>query len=260
MEFKGEHLIDAPIESVWRAINDPRVLKACIPGCQSLSRNEDGSLESVVQATIGPISTRFHGILRMEGSFPPHSVTLVGEGSGGAAGFAKGRADVTLKEEDGKTRLSYSAQAQIGGRLAQIGSRLIAGVINQLSGRFFTQFSEYFSAPPPTPVVPTAGELPLAEPLIAASPMVGDLIPVPPMPAPAPPPGAAGSQTPESPAPTPSGAAPAAAPPQAPTPAPPSPASPQKTPQRRPRRGRLILVTTIAAAAAVLLWMLMRAQ
>ncbi|HAJ18608.1 MAG TPA: carbon monoxide dehydrogenase, partial [Rhodospirillaceae bacterium] len=125
MEMTGEYRIPAARETVWEALNDPEVLKACIAGCQSLDRTEDGGFEATVKAKVGPVSATFKGAVRLENVNAPESYTIVGEGKGGAAGFAKGGADVNLVEDGAETILTYKVNAQVGGKLAQIGARLV---------------------------------------------------------------------------------------------------------------------------------------
>ncbi len=126
MTVEGEERIEAPIQKVWEALNDPDVLKECIPGCQSLEKKSDTNLTAVVALKIGPIKAKFQGEVELKNLKPPHSYTIQGEGKGGIAGFAKGGADVTLKEDGADaTILSYAAKADVGGKMAQLGSRLI---------------------------------------------------------------------------------------------------------------------------------------
>ena len=146
MELKDEVIIAAPREQVYAALNDPEILKECIPGCEELIKHSDTELEAKVLLKVGPVKARFGGNVRLDNSGAPETFSLTGEGSGGAAGFAKGGADVTLSEEDGKTRLAYEARAEIGGKLAQLGSRLVQSTAKKLSAKFFTKFAETFEA------------------------------------------------------------------------------------------------------------------
>ncbi len=138
LAIEGEETIAAPIGRVWEALNDPDILKACIPGCQSLEKKSDTELAAVVKLKIGPIGATFSGEVTLNNLNPPHSYTISGEGKGGIAGFAKGGADVTLTEAEGdRTLLKYAAKADVGGKMAQLGSRLIASTSKKLAGEFF---------------------------------------------------------------------------------------------------------------------------
>jgi uncharacterized protein len=144
--IEGEERIEAPVGKVWEALNDPDTLKSSIPGCESLEKKSDTELEAVVTLKIGPIKARFNGEVRLENLDPPHSYTIVGEGKGGIAGFAKGGADVTLKEDGPDTTiLSYAAKADVGGKIAQLGSRLIQSTSKKLAGQFFSEFNKQVS-------------------------------------------------------------------------------------------------------------------
>jgi len=142
MEMKGDQLISADRQTVWEALNNPEILKACIPGCETLEKISDTELSATVVTKIGPVKAKFSGDVRLENLNPPESYSIVGEGKGGIAGFAKGGADVTLSEEDGGTRLSYTVDAKVGGKIAQLGSRLIDSTAKKLAGKFFASFSE----------------------------------------------------------------------------------------------------------------------
>jgi carbon monoxide dehydrogenase subunit G len=146
MDMQGEERIGAPIQKVWEALNDPEVLKECIPGCQSLEKKSDTDLEAVVTLKIGPIKAKFQGAVELKNLNPPHSYTIQGEGKGGIAGFAKGGADVTLKEDGADTTiLTYTAKADVGGKMAQLGSRLINSTSKKLAGQFFDTFNKKVS-------------------------------------------------------------------------------------------------------------------
>jgi carbon monoxide dehydrogenase subunit G len=137
MELKGERLIAAPLATTWAALNDPGTLKACIAGCESLERTGPDSFAAVVALKIGPVSARFRGNLRMTDVSPPNGYTIHFDGQGGAAGFGKGSADVKLAAEgDAATRLAYHARATVGGKMAQIGSRLVDATAAKITGRF----------------------------------------------------------------------------------------------------------------------------
>ncbi|WP_075216864.1 SRPBCC family protein [Mongoliimonas terrestris] len=140
MDMTGEYRIPAPRQAVWEALNDPDVLKACIPGCESLEKSGD-EMNATVVAKIGPVKAKFSGKVRLENLNPPTSYSIVGEGSGGVAGFAKGGADVSLADDGADTILSYTAKAQVGGKLAQLGSRLIDGTAKMMADQFFSAFT-----------------------------------------------------------------------------------------------------------------------
>ena len=142
MEMTGEQLIPLPQAETWKALNDPAVLKDCVPGCESIERTGDNEYEVVLTAKVGPVSAKFKGKMTVTESDPPRAYTLTFEGQGGAAGFAKGQASVSLAPQDGGTLLSYTAKASIGGKLAQVGSRLVDGVAKKLAGEFFAAFTE----------------------------------------------------------------------------------------------------------------------
>ena len=137
MDLKGERFIPQSRESVWQALNDIEVLKISIPGCQEINWAGENKLEATVKAKVGPVKATFVGSVTLENLNPPESYTIVGQGKGGAAGFAKGSAHVLLAEKDGGTLLSYDVEATVGGKLAQVGSRLIQGSAKKLSGEFF---------------------------------------------------------------------------------------------------------------------------
>ena len=141
MEMTGEQLVPLPQKDTWDALNDPAVLKDCIPGCESMERIGDNEYGVVLVAKIGPVSARFKGKMTVTESDPPRAYTLVFEGQGGAAGFARGQAGVTLAPQEGGTLLAYTAKATIGGKLAQVGSRLVDGVAKKLAGEFFAAFT-----------------------------------------------------------------------------------------------------------------------
>lgn len=147
MIIEGEERIAAPIETVWAALNDAEVLKACIPGCESLEKTSDTDLTATVVLKMGPIKATFNGAVQLKDLSPPHSYTIEGEGKGGIAGFAKGGADVALEAESPEvTILRYTAKADVGGKIAQLGSRLIMSTSKKLAGQFFSSFNEKVSA------------------------------------------------------------------------------------------------------------------
>ena len=141
MEIKGEYQIDSSRENVWLALNDPEMLKKCIPGCESLEKTSDTELDATVMAAIGPVRARFKTRISLENLNPPESYTLTGESKAGAAGFGRGSADVTLAENEGGTLLTYSADFKVGGKLAQVGSRLVVGATKKTADDFFGTFS-----------------------------------------------------------------------------------------------------------------------
>ena len=144
MDLKGKYRLPAPRETVWAALNDPDVLRACIPGCQKLEMTGDNEMEATVTAKVGPVKATFNGQVRLENINAPESFSIVGEGKGGIAGFAKGGADVLLKEEGpDATTLSYDVKAQVGGKLAQMGGRLIDSTAKKLAGQFFDNFAAH---------------------------------------------------------------------------------------------------------------------
>ncbi|WP_306145472.1 carbon monoxide dehydrogenase subunit G [Roseibium sp. MMSF_3412] len=159
MEISGTRLIPAGREKVWQALNDPEVLKACIPGCESLEKTSDTEMNASVTSKIGPVKAKFKGAVTLENINAPESYTIVGEGKGGVAGFAKGAADVRLEDADGGTLLTYEAKAQVGGKLAQLGSRLIDSTAKKMAEDFFTKFSETVAdQAEPSPGAPAADE------------------------------------------------------------------------------------------------------
>ncbi|MBX3575054.1 MAG: carbon monoxide dehydrogenase subunit G [Mesorhizobium sp.] len=144
--IEGSERIAAPVEKVWAGLNDAEMLKACIPGCESLSKNSDTDLAATVVLKIGPIKATFQGEVKLLNLNPPHSYTISGEGKGGIAGFAKGGADVTLAPDGDGTLLTYAAKADVGGKIAQLGSRLIDSTAKKLAGQFFTSFAAKVSS------------------------------------------------------------------------------------------------------------------
>ena len=145
MELQDEVRIAASRERVYAALNDPEILKACIPGCEELIKHSDTELEAKVLLKIGPVKARFGGKVTLDPTKAPEGFSLTGEGSGGAAGFAKGGADVELIEDGAETILRYNAKADIGGKIAQLGSRLVTSTSRKLAGMFFNKFAEVVS-------------------------------------------------------------------------------------------------------------------
>ncbi len=160
MDMTGERRIAAPRQAVWEGLNDTQVLKASIPGCESLEKTGDNQMKAVAAVKLGPISARFNGAVTLSDIDAPNSYTIMGEGQGGVAGFAKGGAKVFLTDEDdGATLLKYAVHAQVGGKLAQLGARLIDATAKQMAEQFFTKFSgevEKFSDAAETPSVHAA--------------------------------------------------------------------------------------------------------
>jgi len=166
MDMTGEHSIKAPRQAVWAALNDPDVLKQSIPGCESLTKTSDSGFEAQVTAKVGPVKAKFSGKVALSDLDPPNGYTISGEGAGGAAGFAKGGAKVRLEDAPGgATLLKYEVHAQIGGKLAQIGSRLVDGAARKMADEFFTTFTSVVEAQSGA-VTPAAAE-PGAEALMA---------------------------------------------------------------------------------------------
>lgn len=161
MELKGEYRIPAQREHVWALINDPQALRECIPGCNSLEGSPGNGFTARVTTKIGPVKATFEGEVTLSNVNEPQSYTISGAGKGGIAGFAKGGADVTLKDVDGETILTYIATAQVGGKLAQLGSRLIDSTAKKLADEFFASLAAR-AAPSADPAVPAALE-PTAE-------------------------------------------------------------------------------------------------
>ncbi len=167
MDMTGERLIAAPREAVWTALNDPEVLKACIPGCESIEQISPNELKALAAVKLGPISARFTGKMDLSEVDPPNSYTISGEGQGGVAGFAKGSAKVRLVDEADGTRLFYVVNSQIGGKMAQLGARLIDSTAKSYAETFFTRFSEHVA--PATPIL-AAAEPALVESVAAHQP------------------------------------------------------------------------------------------
>jgi uncharacterized protein len=157
MDMTGEYRIPAPREKVWAALNDPETLKASLPGCESLEKVSETQFVATVVAKVGPVKAKFNGNVELMNLNPPESYTIAGEGKGGAAGFAKGGADVRLAEADAETTiLTYTARADVGGKLAQLGSRLIDGTAKKMADEFFENFRQQLT--PPTPVAEVEAE------------------------------------------------------------------------------------------------------
>ncbi|WP_127092202.1 SRPBCC family protein [Aquabacter cavernae] len=141
MDISGEYRISAPREAVWAALLDPEMLRHCIPGCKELERTGENTFTAKVQLKVGPVSATFAGTVELQDIVPPEGLRIVGQGNGGVAGFAKGDAKVTLASEGEETVLTYVADAQIGGKLASLGSRLIQSTSKKLADQFFSSFA-----------------------------------------------------------------------------------------------------------------------
>jgi carbon monoxide dehydrogenase subunit G len=141
LDITGEYLVPAPRQHVWQALNDPEVLRASITGCQSLEKVSDTEFSAIVTTKVGPVSATFRGTVSLSDLDPPHGYTLTGRGQGGAAGFAKMSSRVTLQPQGEQTLLRYTAQAEIGGKLASVGSRLVQAVARKNADEFFAAFT-----------------------------------------------------------------------------------------------------------------------
>jgi len=146
MQMTGQYRIEAPRETVWQALNDVEVLRQCIPGVEEIEKTSDTSFTAKVRAKVGPVSARFAGAVTLSDLDPPNGYTISGEGKGGAAGFAKGGAKVRLEDDGAATLLHYDVNAQVGGKLAQIGSRLIDGTAKKMADDFFSRFATVVGA------------------------------------------------------------------------------------------------------------------
>jgi hypothetical protein len=142
MTMTGEVELPASPDTVWAKLNDPEVLRLCIPGCESLEKLSDTEFQAIATNKIGPVKARFKGKVRLSDLDPPKGYKISGEGDGGVAGFAKGGATVALVPKDGGTLLTYTVEAQIGGKLAQLGQRLVNGAAKKLADQFFQKFAE----------------------------------------------------------------------------------------------------------------------
>lgn len=156
MKMSGEEIIAAPRETVWQALNDPEILKQCIPGCETITKHSDTQLEARVIAKVGPVKAGFTGIVSLTDLDPPSSYRISGEGKGGLAGFASGGADVRLEDAQGGTKLSYDVDAQVGGKLAMLGSRLIDSTARSMATQFFEKFAEIVGGAKPDASEPSA--------------------------------------------------------------------------------------------------------
>jgi carbon monoxide dehydrogenase subunit G len=154
MDMTGERRIPAPRQTVWEALNNPDVLKLSIPGCESLEKLEGDQMRATAAVKVGPMSARFSGKVQLTDIDPPNGYRISGEGQGGPAGFAKGGANVALKDDGTDTLLTYTVNAQIGGKLAQLGARLIDATAKQMADAFFDRFSQQVQAMMPVPATP----------------------------------------------------------------------------------------------------------
>jgi carbon monoxide dehydrogenase subunit G len=168
MDMTGEYRIAAPRAKVWEGLNDPETLRASIPGCKSLEKTGENSFTAEVVAKVGPVKATFGGDVTLSNINAPESYTISGEGKGGAAGFAKGGADVKLAEDgDGGTILTYTAKADVGGKLAQLGSRLIDGTSKKMADEFFSNFREQMAPSKEPEAAPTPSPAPSPAPASA---------------------------------------------------------------------------------------------
>jgi carbon monoxide dehydrogenase subunit G len=174
MDMTGERRIPAPRQTVWDALNDTGILKASIPGCESLEKTGDNQMKAIAAVKLGPISARFNGAVTLSDIDAPNGYTISGEGQGGVAGFAKGGAKVSLSDDAGATLLKYEVNAQVGGKLAQLGARLIDATAKQMAEQFFTRFSDEVQklAPPEAPLAEAAPPE-VAPPPVEARPPIG---------------------------------------------------------------------------------------
>jgi len=145
LEMTGEYVLPRDREAVYAALNDPEMLKKCIPGCEELQKQSDNEFAAVVRMDLGPVRARFKGKVRLEDLDPPNGYRIAGEGEGGVAGFAKGGATVSLTEVPEGTKLAYKAEANVGGKIAQLGQRLLAGSAKKIADKFFANFTAELS-------------------------------------------------------------------------------------------------------------------
>ena len=160
MELSGEQIIPLPPERVFAALNDPVVLQAAIPGCETLEKTSDTEMNAVVALKIGPIGAKFSGRVTLSDIDPPRGCTISGQGNGGAVGFAKGGAQVRIEEHPQGSRLTYTAKAQVGGKIAQLGARLIDATARKLVDKFFENFRAQLAPPAEDAAAPTASAAP----------------------------------------------------------------------------------------------------
>lgn len=164
MELSNTRIVPASPAAVWAALNDPAILQACLPGCESLERTGENAYRVAMSARVGPVSARFNGRMTMTDIDPPNAYTLQFDGQGGAAGFARGEARVTLAPDgERQTSMTYHAKAQVGGKLAQIGSRLVDGAAAKLTDDFFARFAARLASPEPTGTVAGSDAVPATQ-------------------------------------------------------------------------------------------------
>jgi len=175
MDMTGERRIPAPRERVWNALNDPEVLKSCIPFFVNLATTTENEMKATASVKIGPIAARFNGKVQLADLDPPNGYTISGEGQGGVAGFAKGGAKVNLADDAGATLLSYAVQAQVGGKIAQLGARLIDATAKSMADQFFDRFTARLTlgevTPPVAPMAAEEAPRPAPPPPASISPM-----------------------------------------------------------------------------------------
>jgi carbon monoxide dehydrogenase subunit G len=170
MDMTGEVRIPAPRQKVWEALNDPAILKQCIPGCEEIEKLSPTELQAKVTAKVGPVKARFGGKVVLSDLDPPNGYKITGEGSGGAAGFAKGGATVHLTDDGGGTRLAYTVEAHVGGKMAQIGSRLIDATARKMADDFFNKLAAVVGGPTAPMPAETAAAPPAAAPVASSPP------------------------------------------------------------------------------------------
>ena len=177
MDMTGEFRIPAPRQKVWDALNDPMILKQSIPGCEEIEKLSATEMAAKVTAKVGPVKARFGGKVTLSDLDPPNGYKITGEGTGGAAGFAKGGATVRLSDEGGSTRLNYTVEAHVGGKLAQIGSRLIDATARKMADDFFARFAEVVGGPPAAPIEVGTPMAPATTAAAAPTPSAGLRLP-----------------------------------------------------------------------------------
>ena len=181
MDMTGEYRIPAPRQRVWAALNDPEILRQCIPGCEEIQKLSDTEMTAKVTATVGPVKAKFGGKVTLSDLDPPNGYKISGEGTSGVAGFAKGGAEVHLTPDGDATKLSYKVTAQVGGKLAQIGSRLIDSTARKYADDFFAKFATIVGmpaqAPAAAPAPVTAPSAPPPLPTVAPTPQEGRRLP-----------------------------------------------------------------------------------
>jgi carbon monoxide dehydrogenase subunit G len=177
MKLTGENRINASPQEVWRALNDPEILRQAMPGCETLEKIDDTHFKATVTTKIGPVQAKFSGEVELSDLNPPHGYTISGKGSGGVAGNARGSAKVKLEPDGAGTKLSYDVDAQVTGKLAQLGSRLIDSTAKMLAGQFFNKFEQLVSKPvepaPAEAATSSAASSPAAKPAGGSSAAAG---------------------------------------------------------------------------------------